>query len=589
MPREGSASVVGDALADVALIREATRRQRVRRLTMTLGVLGTWLWLRVLTGRPLGFHKPHFGPDTMTWLPGLGLMVMLGFVLILPLLAAGKSPHVLYRSSEISVGMDDVRGAGIIKEEVIRTLDLFLAYKTFQDTMGGTPRRAILFEGPPGTGKTYMAKAMAREAGVPFLFVSSSAFQSMYYGQTNRKIRSYFKALRTAARKEGGAIGFIEEIDAIGGARAGMGSSTSREGISGVVNELLIQFQSFDEPTRLNRVRGWFVDRLNRYLPPERQYRKPPAVAANVLVVGATNRASDLDPALLRPGRFDRSVYFGLPGRSDRRDIIDYYLSKKAHVPELDDDHRRDTLAAMTAGYSPVMLEHLFDEALVWALRRGAPALDWHDLQQAKMTEEIGLKQPVEYTAEERLRIATHEAGHATVAHVVGTDRKLEVLSIIKRRDALGLLAHSDREERFMKTRSELVALIQIAMGGMVAEELAFGEAGTGPSGDLQAATSAAAQMVGALGMGGSLISLDAANYTGTGNLVAKVLGDDSSRDAVDEILNSAKAEAERILATHHQVLGALRDALLEREELVGDEILEVIAAAESAIVDLRQ
>ena len=589
MPREASASVVGDALADVALIREATRRRRVRRLTVVLGFLGTWLWLRVLTGRPLGLHKPHFGPETMTWLPMVGLMVMLGFVLLLPLVAAGRSPHVLYRSSEISIGMDDVRGAGIVKEEVTRTLDLFLAYKTFKDTMGGTPRRAILFEGPPGTGKTYMAKAMAREAGVPFLFVSSSAFQSMYYGQTNRKIRSFFKALRSTARKEGGAIGFIEEIDAIGGARAGMNSSTGREGISGVVNELLIQFQSFDEPTRWGRIYGWFVDRLNRYLPPERQYRKPGTVAANVLVVGATNRASDLDPALLRPGRFDRSVYFGLPGRSDRRDIIDYYLGKKAHVAELDDDHRRDTLAAMTAGYSPVMLEHLFDEALVWAMRRGAPALDWHDLQQAKMTEEIGLKQPVEYTPEERLRIATHEAGHATVAHVRGTDRKLEVLSIVKRRDALGLLAHSDREERFMKTRTELVALIEIAMAGMVAEELAFGEAGTGPSGDLQAATTAAAQMVGALGMGGSLISLDAASYTGTGNLVAKVLGDEAARDAVDEILNSAKVEAENILRTHHQVLDALRDALLEREELVGDEILEVIATAEAQIVDLRQ
>jgi ATP-dependent Zn protease len=587
MPTGGTAAAVGDALADVAIIREASRRRRVRRLTAILLVSGSWLWLRILAGKPVGLSKPHFGPDVMTWLPGISLIVMFGFVLLIPLVAAGRSTHVLYRSSEISIGMDDVRGAGIVKEEVIRTLDLFLAYKTFRDTMGGTPRRAILFEGPPGTGKTYMAKAMAREAGVPFLFVSSSAFQSMYYGQTNRKIRSYFKALRQAARKEGGAIGFIEEIDAIGGSRQGMGAGKT-DGISGVVNELLIQLQSFDEPTRWGRVYGWFVDRVNRYLPAERQYRKPGTVAANVLIVGATNRAADLDPALLRPGRFDRSVYFGLPGRNDRRDIIDYYLSKKSHDPDLDDDHRRDTLAAMTAGYSPVMLEHLFDEALVWALRRGAPGLDWHDLQHAKLTEEIGLAQPVEYTPEERIRIATHEAGHATIAHVVGTDRKLEVLSIVKRRDALGLLAHSDREERFTKTKSEIVALIQIAMGGMVAEELAYGEAGTGPSGDLQAATTAAAQMVGALGMGGSLISFEAASYAGTGNLVAKVLGDDNSRTAVEKILTEAKAEATRILESNSLVMHALRDALLEREELVGDEILDVIAEAESQIVDLR-
>jgi ATP-dependent Zn protease len=583
-----TATLLGEALADVVLAREAARRRRLRTVAAVLGLGTVWLWSRLLLGNPVGFGLPSLGPDAMLWQPGLQLCAVLVLVIAVPMAVAGRSPHVLYRSSEIAIGMDDVRGAGIVKEEVTRTLDLFLAYRTFRDAMGGTPRRAILFEGPPGTGKTYMAKAMAREAGVPFLFVSSSAFQSMYYGQTNRKIRSYFKALRTAARREGGAIGFIEEIDAIGGARSGMGGG-GREGVAGVVNELLIQLQSFDEPTRGDRVRGAFIDAANRYLPAHRQLRKPVPVAANVLVVGATNRAADLDPALLRPGRFDRAVYFGLPGRSDRRDIIDFYLSKKAHAAELDEPARRDTLAAMTAGYSPVMLEHLFDEALVWALRRGADGLDWHDLQQAKMTEEIGLKQPVEYTPEERLRIATHEAGHATVAHVVGRDRTLEVLSIIKRRDALGLLAHSEREERFTKTRSEIVALVQIAMGGMVAEELAFGEAGTGPSGDLQAATTAAAQMVGSLGMGGSLVSFDAAAYPGASNLVAKVLGDESARTAVEEILERAKAEAHRILVDHRSVAEALRDALLERDELVGEEILAVIATAraEAELIDL--
>ena len=127
-----------------------------------------------------------------------------------------------YQASEIDVTLDDVVGLGPVKDEVVKTLNLFLGYQTFRDQMGGNPRKAILFEGPPGTGKTYMAKAMAKEAGVPYLFVSSTAFQSMYYGQTGRKIRNYFKALRKAAREEGGAIGFIEEIDAIAGARSGM-------------------------------------------------------------------------------------------------------------------------------------------------------------------------------------------------------------------------------------------------------------------------------------------------------------------------------------------------------------------------------
>src|SRR5207302_10365685 len=169
------------------------------------------------------------------------------------------------------------------------------------------------------------------------------------------------------------------------------------------------------------RVVGWFIDFVNRWLPAHRQLRKPRPHAANILVIGATNRAADLDPALLRPGRFDRSVYFDLPSRAGRREILDYYLDKKAHDPELDDPAKRETMAAMTAGYTPVMIEHLLDEALVWALRRGASGLGWADLQRAKMTEEIGLAQPVEYTESERRTIATHESGHATVAWMVGT------------------------------------------------------------------------------------------------------------------------------------------------------------------------
>jgi ATP-dependent Zn protease len=437
----------------------------------------------------------------------------------------------------------------------------------------------VLFEGPPGTGKTYMAKAMAREAGVPFLFVSSSAFQSMYYGQTNRRIRSYFKALRKAARREGGAIGFIEEIDAVGAARSGMGSSTAREGISGVVNELLIQLQSFDTPPAGTRVRNGLIEVLNSLLPTRFTVRKRTAVPANVLVIGATNRAADLDPALLRPGRFDRSISFDLPSRTGRRDILDYYLAKKTHDPELDEPGRRDTMAAMTSGYTPVMIEHLLDEALVWALRRGADGLGWADVQRAKMTEEIGLAQPVEYTEAERRTIATHESGHATVAWLVGKSRKLEVLSIVKRKEALGLLAHSDLEERFLKSESELHGLIQIALGGLVAEEVFFGEISSGPAGDLHAATTWAAQMVGSFGMGDSLFSYEAMHMPGA-NIVTRVASTEEGKAAIDAMLDKARDQVRAMVEEHRPVVERLRDALLERNELIGDEILDVIQQA---------
>jgi len=574
-----SAGVASLSSTDVGAHRAHNRSTRLQRLAGLLAVVFTLLVLRDVLDPGLSLPSPSIPPAMTPFLMPLGLIVLLSLVMVVPLLAAGKSPHILYRPDELTMTFDDVRGAEGLVEEVTKTLNLFLAYRTFNEQMGGTPRKAILFEGPPGTGKTYMAKAMASEAGVPFLFVSSSAFQSMFYGQTNRKIRAYFKELRRQARREGGAIGFIEELDAIGGARGS--GSTQGEGVPGVVNELLIQLQSFEQTPWSLRMRGKLVESVNAWLPDGHKLSKPVHTPANILVIGATNRASDLDPALVRPGRFDRNIYFGLPGRSGRADIFDYYLGKKAHEPELDLPARRETLAAMTAGYSPVMIEHLLDEALVWALRRGANRLSWNDLQHAKMTEEIGLAQPVEYTEAERRTIATHEAGHATVAWLVGKGRKLEVLTIVKRRDALGLLMHSETEERFTQTRTEVRAMIDIAFGGMVAEELFFGESSTGVASDLQAATVNACQMVGLLGMGQSLVSV-AAIESMAGGLVGKVLADDARRVEVEELLATSKSAVTAMLDEHRTVVEALRDALLVRHELIGEDILDVIRRAQA-------
>ena len=574
-----ASGVAALATTDVGAHKARTRSTRMQRLAGLLGVIATLLILRDILAPGLALPNLSVPAGLTPYLVPMLLIVLLTAVMVVPMIAAGRSPHILFRPDELTMTFADVRGSEGLVEEVTKTLNLFLAYRTFNEQMGGTPRKAILFEGPPGTGKTYMAKAMASEAGVPFLFVSSSAFQSMFYGQTNRKIRAYFKELRRQARREGGAIGFIEELDAIGGAR-GSGSGQG-EGIPGVVNELLIQLQSFEQTPWSLRMRGKGIEMINAWLPEDRRLRKPTHTPANILVIGATNRASDLDPALVRPGRFDRNIYFGLPGRAGRRDIFDYYLDKKAHEPELDREARRQTLAAMTAGYSPVMIEHLLDEALVWALRRGANRLSWDDLQHAKMTEEIGLAQPVEYTEAERRTIATHEAGHATVAWLVGKSRTLEVLTIVKRRDALGLLSHSETEERFTKTQTEVRAMIDIAFGGMVAEELFFGESSTGVASDLQSATLNACQMIGLLGMGSSLISVGAIESMG-GGIVGKVLADDAGRAEVEALLSDSKASVTRMLDEHRRVVEGLRDALLVRSELIGEEILDVIRRAQA-------
>jgi cell division protease FtsH len=183
------------------------------------------------------------------------------------------------------------------------------------------------------------------------------------------------------------------------------------------------------------------------------------------------------------------------------------------------------------------------------------------------------------YTPEERVRVATHEAGHATVAYFLGQSRHMDVLSIVKRRDSLGLLQHSDTEERFTQRRDELNALLQISMGGLVAEEHWFDEVSTGPAGDLATATTIGAQMIGACGMGDSLISVAAAG-TGllSGGLVEKVLADKDARAELNALLDSSRDVARRIIIEHSAVVEALRDALLERDELVGDEIIEVVA-----------
>jgi len=577
--------------ADVERARERNRRSRLRWVFYVGVVVFVYVLRRALDENPLALGWPQLGPDAMLYMLPIAIVLMVGVVMLLPL-SQGRSPHVRFSPEEIRIDFSDVRGLDIVLEEVTRSLQIFLTYKSFREELGGNPRRGILFEGTPGTGKTHMAKAMAKEAGVPFFFVSAPAFHSMWQGMTAFKIRAYFKVLKKAARKEGGAIGFIEEMDAIGGARGGMSSYTEhRDGIpktfkmmgpgdGGMINELLIQLQSFDTPPFGQRVRNSFINLANKYLPSHRRIGKRPPDYSNVLIIAATNRADTLDPALMRPGRFDRTLYFDLPSKIGRRDLIDYFLARRAHAEDMDREDLREELSAMTLGYTPAMLEHILDEALVWAIRESRRELNWRDVQRARLSEEIGLAQPVAYTDHERNLIATHEAGHAVAAYIFANDwRKLEVLSIIKRRHALGLLAHSDLEERFTKTKSELESTIRIALGGMCAEEIFFGEHGTGPSSDLVAATSLGAQMVGSFGMGRSLVSYEAVDNGAhsSPNIVAKVLSNDDTKREVEDLLVDQKNQVRYRLERNRDLVEALRDALLEQEELLGDDIRMVL------------
>ena len=625
----GLPELIAARSADVGRNREKQRRRRLRTLAWLLGVPAAFLWLRLALGDPFNvFSFPNVDP--LVVMPLL-FFVLLAVVLLAGTVGAGRSPHVMFRPEQISTRLDDVIGIDPIKEDVVRSLNLFLAHKQFADEMGGTPRRGLLFEGAPGTGKTHLAKAMAAEAGVPFLFVSATSFQSMYYGATARKIRSYFKKLRKVARQEGGAIGFIEEIDAIAMARGGLSatvapesvsavahgcgslhalpttfalshtagasvinSNITSEGVGGVVNELLVQMQSFDEPTGSQKVQTWFIDKANLFLDESRQLPRPVPPRTNILLIAATNRADNRDPALLRPGRFDRRLTFELPAKQGRRALVDHFLKSKAHAAELNDEIMRDQIASATTGYTPVMIEHLFDEALVNAVRRGKREMSMGDVERARLVEEVGLGQPVAYTPHERELISTHEAGHAVAAYLCAPERRLEILTIIKRRQALGMLAHGDADDVFTRSKTEMMSLIRIAMAGQVAEELFFGDISTGPGGDLLYATNVACEMVGSCGMTDTLISYGAVQngaFNGS-NIAGRVLSDSDGRERVERLLQEQKAAVKILLSQNRHLITALRDALMEREELIGREITDVIEAAGGAqrasVIDVR-
>ena len=621
-----SDSVLAMREADVGRMRSRRMHLRQGRLALAVALAALWVGLRSAQHRWVLPAMPHI--DWVLAAPFVFFALLIAIVGAQVFLT-GRSPHVVIRPEQITITLDDVRGIDPVKDEVVRSLNLFLQHKTFEREMGGRARRGLLFEGGPGTGKTHTAKAMAKAAGVPFLYASATSFQSGLQGATSRKVRSYFRQMRKLAQQEGGAIGFIDEFDAIGGARSGMAMtpapalSHDHAGCGGLVglpatyasaaagpvttaytgsgdlgmavNELLVQLQSFDEPVGVARLLGKLIDRVNLFLPDNHAIKKRPVKTANIMLIAATNRADNLDPALLRPGRFDRRLTFEVPDRKGRRELVDHFLARKAHDAELEGDAPRDAIAAVTTGFTPAMLEGMFDESLINAVRFGRDRMSRQDTETARLTMTVGMGQPKAYTEHERTVIATHEAGHTTVAWLVAPHRRLEVLSIIKRRDSLGLLAHGDPEDVYTRSSRELADMMKIAMGGQVAEMLFFDDMTTGPGGDLLYATNVAATMVGAVGMTDTLISylaIQNSAFSDT-NIVGRVLADEAGRARVERLLQEQREAVRGLLSRNMHLVAALRDALIERDELIGDEITGVLEQAQARhsglVVDLRE
>jgi cell division protease FtsH len=482
--------------------------------------------------------------------------------------------YVIY-PNEYDISFDDVRGQPAAVESTKEVMRVFEGFKDFKQ-MGGYPPHGILFEGPPGTGKTLMAKAIAGASGVPFLFATGSGFANMFLGIGNMKVRRLFKKARNMSDKYGGAVIFIDEIDAVGARGAVSDRSTSDRatdrvimggmgmgGGMGVINELLVQMDGFTVPRGVWRHVRRLVFRV-----------RPKVPFYNILVIAATNRAATLDPALLRPGRFDRKIHVGLPDAEGREDICRYYLAKVRHEPI---DHAK--LSRMTVGYSPAMLKNIVNEALLFALQDGRDALRWDDLWQAKLSEEIGLKQSVKYSAREKEMVAVHEAAHAVASYSLERgELQIQVITIQKRESALGLVSTQEIEEMFLRTQRQLLARMQVSLAGLVAEEIWFGQTTSGPSSDLVNATRNAAAYVGVYGMGRSLISAAAAVSMVDADPIGAALADGERRKEIDAILSECRVRVRSLLQQKRHVVEGVRDALLEREELIGDEIEALMA-----------
>ena len=512
------------------------------------------------------------------------LIGIVQFVGIFWYMSRGRT-YVIY-PGEYDVTFDDVRGQPAVVEATKEVVKLFQGFKEFRKR-GGYPPHGILFEGPPGTGKTLLGKAIAGSTKSPFIYASGTSFSNMFIGVGNLRISYLFRKARKLSERFGGAVIFLDELDAVAGSRGAVSAARSplsdpfvpREhrdfwsthrfvvpgGMGGMnsmlVNELLVQMDGLVTPSRRFR----HLKRLLR--------RKPKVPNYNILIIGATNMASVLDPALLRPGRFDRKIHVGNPTGEGRQDIIRYYLDKVKH-----DDVDVEKLSNATVGYSPARIKNVINEGLIFALQDGREALSYDDIWQAKLTDEIGLKQPVTYSPWEKEATAIHEAGHAVAAWFLKPSEAVQVITIQKREAALGLVHTMDLEERFSRTRDELLADIKVMLAGLAAEQLWYGQTTSGPSSDLRNATMVSAQMVVYYGMGRSLMSAAAIPPSAWGNdALATLLSEGETRAEVEEILERCRVEVSELLSQKAHCIEALRDRLVVEEQLLGEQFEELM------------
>ncbi len=456
----------------------------------------------------------------------------------------GRSRAKVYTTEKPKTTFSDVAGYGPVKEEIKEVVDFLKQPGKFRE-IGARIPKGVLLVGPPGTGKTLIARAVAGEAGVPFISVTGSDFMEMFVGVGAARVRDLFQT----AKKQSPAIIFIDEIDSIGRKRgAGLGGGHDER--EQTLNQMLAEMDGFE-------------------------------ATEGIVMMAATNRPDILDPALLRPGRFDRQILVPLPTQDERLEILKVHFRDK----KIASDVSAQIVARGTPGMSGADLANLVNEAALFAVRRGSSDVHREDFDAARDRVLMGLKRPsIMMNDEEKEHTAYHEGGHAVCAYVHEHADPVHKVTILPTGMALGMTQQLPEEERYSHDKNFLEDMLSVFMGGRVAEDIVFGSQSTGASNDLVRATEVARSMVREWGMseriGPMAWGSQGAVFLGEDLVHTRDYSDETARvidEEVELILREEEERTRKLLTEHRAGLDAVAHALLEKETLDGEEVAHLV------------